>query len=177
MTVELTNQEYLELEGFENESNETPVALTEMEATNVLATKKDNSDLYKGIGIGLFAGALAGAVAWLWERKKRLDVLAQLEISTFMAADIYEGKDVTHYGKKKIELTQDMIQNPAHLIRTVKENIDKVKMSKKEKKRWKDALECLIKLTLIWDNNEKATKAKQAKLDETKVTETLVEEK
>jgi hypothetical protein len=169
-TVELEVVDF-EVEGFGNtESEET------FEATPALAglavavvAKKDNSDLYKGIGIGLLAGALLGATAWFYERKKRMDLLKQLERTTFIAAGLASGKDVVTYGKEEIKLSVDMMSNPDDLILTIKNNLDKVKMSKKEKLRWIETMENLIELTLVWDLKGKATTITN------EATETLVE--
>ena len=156
--------------GFENESNnmETPV----LTVAPVAAEK--NNDFLKGVGVGLLAGALAGAVAWLYERKQRLDLLKQIEITTFIAEGMAAGRDVAKYGKKEIDLAKELaISNPDKLMMTVHNNIDKVKMSKKEKKRWKDAMSNLVDLTLVWDKKAKIAKAKVIEKEE--VTETLVE--
>jgi hypothetical protein len=162
---------------FENESTdmETPAMETPAWVSVTPAVEAKNNDFLKGVGVGLLAGALAGAVAWLYERKQRLDLLKQIEITTVIAAGMAIGKDVEKYGKKEIDLAKELeISNPDKLIMTVHNNIDKVKMSKKEKKRWKDAMNNLVDLTLVWDKKAKIAKAKV--VEEEEVTETLVEQ-
>jgi hypothetical protein len=160
-------------EGFEYENEQNNFEVQEaMEVT--LQAVKNNNDLYKGIAIGFLAGALLGATAWFYERKQRLDLLAQIEITTVIAEGLASGKDVIKYGKKEIDLAKELaISNPDKLIMTVHNNIDKVKMSKKEKKRWKEAMNNLIDLTIVWDRKAVIAKVKEVKADE--VTETLVE--
>lgn len=158
--------------GFEEEAFEGNES---MEATEIAVEVKNNNDLYKGIGIGFAAGALLGVSAWFYERKTRLDMLKQLELTTFIAAGLAEGKDVITYNKKEVQLSKDMMNNPDGLIMTIKNNLDNVRMSKKEKQQWKNIMQNLIELTVVWDRKAAIEAAKQKELSKEEVTETLVE--
>lgn len=141
-----------------------------------METSAMNNDLAKGIIIGFLMGSTTGLTLWMVERKKRKDLLKQLQITNHVAAELAQGNTQTVYNKKEIDLANKVMKNPDDLILEVMSNIDKGKfMSKKEKKVWKETMNNLVDLTVIWQNKKLEAVKKETVLSEQQVTETLEE--
>ena len=163
---------------FNNEENEDQFEGTQMEemfgieeeeqqATGV--AKMTGNEFIKGLIAGLGLGAVGATGLWFNERRKRLALLKQFELTTAIAAAIAENKTVVQYDKKEIDLAERLQGNEFDAAEEIRERINNVKMRRKEKDRWLAATDKLMEITSIQDMDtvlEQATDAINKKIEQ-----------
>lgn len=144
------DQQYWENENHNKGGEEVmqnTVSTVEMTETEVAKTVVGSMGI--GLGIGLGVGAVATAGTWFYQTNKRKAILKALEEAIEVVTEKYKGAEyiVKNEGTKKeeqISIKELSIADRGELISYINKSMDKVKMSKKEKAKWKGVLKGLI---------------------------------
>ncbi|MGE7305863.1 hypothetical protein AAXE64_27310 [Priestia megaterium] len=116
-------------------------------------TLEENKKVIVQVGVGAFllgllTGAAGGYAAWFKEKKKRLALLKTIQRTTAIANAINKGETTVQFEKQEIDLAKKLAEsnNKFNLMEEIREQVNSVKMSKKEKQQWIDEMTNIVAL-------------------------------